>query len=151
MKGRTKNEKKARKLYLHAERLWKEYAFLRDGRECKVKKYYPNLHISHTDIFQVDHGITRQDHHLFFEPSNATVICSTCNLMKKRHQCGVDRAVDEIIIDREGLEKFNEMKALHLSGQPNHEWGKIHWLEYIVDKLEAKVEPLRPKIFRCKP
>lgn len=151
MKTKLTKPKQVRKLYLHAERLWKEICFLRDGRECKVKRYFPNLKISHTDVFQVDHCISRKNKHLFFEPSNGTIVCSACNQAKGFKNKSVDRAIDQIVIDREGLEKFTEMVDLDRGGGPNFNWGKIHWLEYIVEKLEEKVKPLRPQVFGAKP
>lgn len=146
MKGKTKSEKSARKLYLKAERLWKEYCFLRDGEECKVKRYFPHLNITHSNVYQVDHAISRRNKHLFFETSNGTVVCSSCNQAKGFKNKSVDRAIDQIVIDREGLERFNEMVRLDQSQTPNHEWGKVYWLETVVKGLEEKVEKLKPPI-----
>lgn len=146
MKGKTKSQKSARKLYLKAERLWKEYAFLRDGRECKVRRYFPYIATDHIDILHVDHCISRANKHLFFETANATIICGKCNQLKGYKVKSIDEAVRKIVIDREGLEKYEEMVRLDQTKGPNIHWGKIYWLEEVVKDLEEKVSKLKSPV-----
>lgn len=130
---------KKKTLFNKASKLWKEIAFARDGKECQVKKHFPNLRIMHTEILQVDHCISRNNKNLFFEPANSTVVCSACNMAKGFKNKSVDRAIDEIVINREGGLAFGMMVEVDQSGQPNHLWGKIDWLEQVIKNLEHKL------------
>lgn len=133
---------KARKLFLKAERLWKECAFLRDGRICQVQKHYPLIPINHDEILQVDHGIPRADKNFFFDIRNATIVCKTCNGAKKWQRYGVHHAIEQIIIKREGGEAFGMMMEVHMSGVPNHHFKKVWWLETVVKELQELKERL---------
>jgi len=120
-----------RKLFLKAERLWKECAILRDGRQCQVQKHFPSAKLIHSEIIQVDHFITRGDHNLFFNPHNSTVVCSNCNGAKKWK--GVqEEMIRKIVTDREGGEVVGMMIETHLSHQPNLNWKSAEWLELVV-------------------
>lgn len=143
MKGRTKKEKSARRLYLKAERLWKEYCFLRDGHECQVKKNRPDIAVPHAGPLQIDHFISRQNKHLFFETSNGTVVCGSCNRYKKFKFKSIDRVIDDIVMEREGEEKYNEMVAIDQTKAPNPHWKRIYWLEDVVKDIEGKLERLK--------
>ena len=145
MAKKRKKPTNARKLYLKAERLWKEIAYLRDGRECQVKKHYPHIKASHCEVLQIDHFITRRDKNLFFDPHNSTVVCSSCNRNKKYKQKGVDYAIQEIVLKREGQEAFDYMMRLNMTGNPNLHWKKIWWIEYIVETLEKYKEGIIEK------
>ena len=129
-----------RKLFLRAERLWKQAAFLRDGRECQVAKLFPQINSTHSAIMQIDHCITRQDKNFFFDIRNATVVCSSCNMHKKNRFRGIDWAIQKIVMDRESAEVFGMMMEVHQSGVPNYNWKEIWWLEKVVDGLEAYIE-----------
>ena len=126
----------ARKLYLKAERLWKECALLRDGPACQVKKLRPAVNVTHSETLQVDHWITRADKNFFFDIRNATMVCSTCNMHKKNHVRGVDHAITSIVMDREGGEAAGMMMEIHQSGTPNHHFKKVWWLEKVIEDLE---------------
>ena len=126
----------ARKLFIKAERLWKQIAFLRDGRECKVQVNYPQIRIHHSEILQVDHCFSRNDKNLFFNPRNSTVICSSCNAAKGFKNKSVDRAIDQIVIGREGGEVFGAMQDINQTHMPNTNWGQVWWLEQVVKELE---------------
>lgn len=130
--------RQAKKLYNKAYKLWKEYAYARDGKICQVKLFYPFINICHTDIYQVDHVFSRSNKWLFFEPKNSLVICSACNMAKGFHNKSISRAVDEIFIQREGIEEFNRMKILDQSGKPNMAWGQIWYFEQVINELENK-------------
>jgi uncharacterized Zn finger protein (UPF0148 family) len=119
-----------------AEALWKEICYLRDGRQCQVQKYYPEIRMAHESVLQVDHCISRGNKHFFFNPKNGTVVCRSCNRAKKYKQKSVDRAIDEIVQKREGIEWFNKAVEFDKTGTPNLGWGKIWWLEEIVESLE---------------
>ncbi len=125
-----------KKLKNIAEKLWKEVCFKRDGRECQVKKHFPILEINHSEIFQCDHCFSRSNKWLFFEPSNGTVVCSTCNFLKSRQQKSVARAIDTIVKEREGEKKFNEMLSIDMSKKPNVNFSKVWWLEITIEKLK---------------
>ena len=131
-----------RKLYLKAERLWKECSFLRDGRECQVKKLRPLVNVTHNDVLQTDHWIPRADKNYFFDIRNATVVCSTCNMHKKNNVRGVDHAITSIVMEREGGEIAGIMLETHQAGTPNEHWGKIWWLETVVRDLDTSKELL---------
>ncbi len=133
---------KARKLYLKAERLWKEYCFLRDGNDCQVQKYHPEVDIAHEGHLQVDHCITRANKHLYFDVKNGTVVCGSCNRAKGFKNMSVGRVIDQIVKDREGS-YFEYMVGLDKRKHANTDWGKVWWLEDVVKTLEDKLADLR--------
>ena len=125
-----------------AERAWKEYIYLRDGRKCMVKAYYPALMLMHDEIMQADHCFSRTDKNLFLEPPNGTCICRCCNMAKGFGQKSIARLVDDIVIDREGKEVFDFMKAINLSMRPNPNWKDPSWLADQIRKLKMLRENL---------
>lgn len=86
---------------------------------------------------QVDHCFERGDKNLFLEVSNGTVVCSTCNALKSWHKGAVDKLIDDIVKQREGEEKFNEMLKIALSKKPNLNWSNIGWLEDKIKELNG--------------
>lgn len=145
-KKKPKKRKKvtfARKLYLKAERLWKEVCFLRDGKECQVKKHFPQIKVRHTHIMQVDHCFSRADKNLFFNPHNGTVVCSACNQNKHYKNKGIDKAIDLIVMRREG-EVYGQMMDIHQTHPPNWEFKKVWYLERVVKELEEYKQSLTP-------
>ena len=136
---KRKKVTRARKLYLKAERLWREVCFLRDGRECQVKKHFPQIRIQHTDVLQVDHCFSRADKNLFFNPHNGTIVCSACNRAKAFKQKAIDKAIDKIVMDREG-EVYGQMMDVHQTHLPNWEFKKVWYLEKVVRELEEYKE-----------
>ena len=127
---------KARKLEIQCERLWKETCFERDGDRCMVQKHHPTIDIAHAGPLQVDHCITRKNKHYFFDPRNGTVVCSSCNRAKHYKQKSVDRAIDDIVREREGEEAFGTMVINDQTKKPNHGWKKVWWLEEQLAMLE---------------
>lgn len=123
-----------------AESLWKQACLLRDGPLCRVKIHFPELKIRHTDTCQVDHGISRQNKHTFLDVANGTVVCSSCNMAKNNKNKSVSRAIDWIIIKREGQDKFDEMVRIDQSCGANTNWSKRWWLEDQIKTLEGLVE-----------
>lgn len=121
-----------------AGKLWKECAFKRDGKSCKVKERFPNLEIFHSNVIQVDHCITRANKHFFFDTRNSLVVCSACNMLKSMQAKSVHRLIDQIVIEREGQDIFDEFKALDMRKSPNVNFSKRWWLEDIIDKLELE-------------
>ena len=126
-----------RKLYLKAERLWKESARLRDGEICQVKKLRPLVNVTHSEVLQTDHWIPRADKNFFFDIRNATVVCSTCNMHKKNKVRGVDHAITSIVMEREGGEAAGMMLEGHQRGLPNYHFKHIWWLESVIKELET--------------
>ena len=127
--------KQYRKLFLQAERLWKEIAKLRYGPECQVKKFYPKIKINHSSILQIDHVISRRDKNLFFHVFNGIPVCSTCNRAKCFNQKGIAHAIEQIVINKIGGEEFGLMMELHQTGAPNTNWKKLFWIEQVVENL----------------
>lgn len=126
-----------RKLFLKAERLWKEIAFLRDGRGCQVALHFGANGLPHSEIYQVDHFITRNDKNLFFNPQNSTVVCSNCNAAKSWRSGGVEEMIRKIVMDREGGLAVGLMLDIHMSHQPNLNWKSAEWLEVqVIPMLE---------------
>jgi hypothetical protein len=139
VKIKKKKRKKVtpyRKLYLQAERLWKECAFIRDGRICQVQKECPQITTEHSRVLQVDHCITRGDKNFFFDVRNSTVVCSNCNLHKKNRFRGIDYAIQKIVMDRESAESFGMMMEVHQSGVPNLHFKKVWWIEEVIQSLK---------------
>ncbi len=125
-----------KKLHNRASKLWKGVCYNRDGKRCMVGKYYPSLKIEHTNIFQVDHGITRSCKWTFYMPENGTVICSGCNMAKGFNNKSIGRAVDKIIIMREGQDKFDEMVSLDQCKKGFPHFNHVWWLEEQIRLLE---------------
>ena len=125
-----------KKLQTLCEKLWKEVCFARDGRRCMVKVHFPELkEIKHSEVYQVDHCVTRDNKFLKFDPRNGTVVCSSCNASKSWNKKSVGRLIDMIVKEREGIEIFDWMVALDNSNLPNLEFTNIDWLEGWVEKL----------------
>lgn len=124
------------KLFKKAEVLWKEIAFLRDGRFCQVQALFPSVSIQHSEVLQIDHWITRNDHNLFFNPCNSLVVCSTCNGSKGWNQGPARELIDRIVRQRE-KENAGFMLDIHVSHQPNLNWKDAEWLEkQVIPMLE---------------
>ena len=108
---------------------------MRDGHQCMVQKLFPTLNLTHAGPLQVDHCITRQNKHFFFDHRNGTVVCGSCNRAKHYKQKSVDRAIDNIVKDREG-KHFDYMVRIDQTKEPNHGWKKVWWLEEQLEKLK---------------
>jgi len=138
IKPKTKKQLKKdyNKLFHKAERLWKEVAHLRDGHGCQVQKRFPAVQISHSDVMQVDHWITRNDHNLFFNPCNSLVVCSVCNASKGWNIGPARELINKIVTEREGS-NAGFMMDIHCSHQPNLNWKSTEWLEkQVIPMLE---------------
>ena len=129
-----------------AAKLWKEYCFVRDGRICQVRKYYPEIEIEHDTVLQVDHMITRKNKFLFFEPANGTVVCRNCNNAKHWDNKSVGRAIDDIVKRREGTVKYEEMVCLDMAKSGNNDFHKVWWIEEQIDKLQKGIETLKAEM-----
>ena len=130
--------KERKKLMRHAEDLWRAVAHKRDGEGCQIAKVFPELNLRHSNQIQVDHFFPRADKNLFFEPANATVLCSVCNYLKSNgspQSTIINMAVKEIVLRREGKDKFEEMYQINNSRQPNREFHKEYYLAEICRKL----------------
>jgi len=130
-----------------AEKLWKEVCFLAQGRGCSVKRSYPEYGLKHDNVLQVDHCFSRNNKFLFLEPANGTVVCEVCNWHKSHCQFGVEKLIDQIVLRREGYNKFHDMLRVAVTGGPNKNWSKRWWLiEKIAELTSMKVELLnKPK------
>jgi hypothetical protein len=140
---KTAYEKLYIKFFNKAEKLWKEIAFLRDGRQCQVQKRFPNTPITHSEVLQVDHWVTRNDHNLFFNPCNSLVVCSVCNGSKGWNQGPARELINIIVRDREQA-NAGLMLEIHMSHQPNILWKDVEWLEkQVIPMLEDYKQKLK--------
>lgn len=139
--GKTNNKSSYIKiLQKEAEELWKKVCKERDGTECMVQRSYPDLPIVHTPVIQVDHCFTRGNKELFLEPANGTVVCSGCNGNKFWERKSVHRLIDEIVINREGFDKYNQMKQMDHYSKAYDMWRDVNWLEAKVAELKKMLE-----------
>jgi hypothetical protein len=127
-----------KKLQSKCERLWKLACDLRDGDGCQVQKHFPNSGLVHSDTYPIDHCFTRADKNLFVEIANGTKVCSNCNWLKNLDKKSVGRLIDQIVIKREGQEKYDEMKTINLRGGES-QWKNIFWLEEKIKELETYI------------
>lgn len=128
-----------RRLQKKAEELWKQYAYLRDGRCCKVKQFFPQIQIAHTETFQVDHTFTRGDKNLFLDPHNSLVVCSACNRAKFWNNKSIHRAIDDIVEARDSRE-FYRMRCVSHYNPPNYNWTNPIWLEEQIERLNKLIK-----------
>ena len=135
----AKKLKSIKSLQNKCEALWKLVCHRRDGQYCQVKLHYPELEINHSSTFQVDHCFSRSDKNLFIIPSNGTVVCSSCNMLKSMQSKSVHRLIDQIVIKREGIEVFEAMKSINMSKRPNVLWHNREWLENKINELETRL------------
>ena len=133
----TKKKTKAQLLHAECAELWKQICFERDGHQCQVWKRFGNgIEIKHAGPLQVDHCITRSNKLLFYEPANGTVVCGSCNRAKGFGLKSIGRAIDQIVMEREGIEKFNDMVECDQKKSANPDFNKVGWLERERDDLE---------------
>lgn len=134
--------KERAKLHRKAENLWREHAKLRDGEVCQIARIFPELNLKHSHILQVDHFFPRADKNLFYETSNSTRICETCNYLKSngsRQSTIIQMAVKEIVLRREGQKKFDEMFNINNERKPNSEFHKSWYLEQVIKDITEKI------------
>lgn len=141
--------KERTRLHRKAENLWKQYAHMRDGEICQIRKYFPELNLVHSPILQVDHFFPRADKNLFYDTSNSTVICATCNYLKSngsRQSTIINMAVKEIVLRREGQEKFDSMFSINDRREPNLFFHKPFYLETVIKDIEEKISFLKEPV-----
>ncbi len=139
-----KRKKKAKNkvLQVKAEKLMKEIIALRDGNQCMVQKYYPNIKIAHSEVYQADHCFSRTIKELFLDLANLTMICSTCNAAKGSNKIAVSKrdaitvAVHEIVKKREGEDTYNRLLEVASGMSVFKQWGQVWWLEEQIAILE---------------
>jgi len=149
---KKKNKPRNKELQASNEQLWKDIIEARDGQRCMVKVLFPEIAVGHTNLFQADHCFTRANKHLFLEVANGTMVCSGCNMAKHYDNKSVKRAVDIIVIGREGEEKFQEMMAIDMRKSALPDWNKVWYQEEQEAKLLKKLEEVKiPGIEEIKP
>jgi len=141
MKRKRKKRPRIKKLQNKLLTLWKSYCYLRDGHHCQVQLTYPQVSLPHTLIYQVDHCFSRSIKDLFTDPANGTVVCSSCNRGKFFRHKGLDVLIQEIVINREGREKFNQMLKTARSN-PSGNWKRAGWVEEQIDIMSQKISDL---------
>ena len=137
-KSSSKN-KEVKQLMDRAEDLMKQVCFARDGKRCMVEKNRPDIEIIHGEVIQADHCISRGVKALYYNPRNLTACCNMCNWLKSIDSQGVRRAIDEIVIKREGQDWFDEAKKIAQSHVPFPHWKKVYWLQETVAALEMEL------------
>jgi len=78
--------------------------------------------------YEVDHCFSRNNKALFYEISNLTLLCNDCHSHKTYRRYGYDLAIYELVEQREGKEKFNEMRTLdeNRGGFPKWQYMSYH-------------------------
>jgi len=125
-----------------AIKLWKEVCYLRDGRYCHVQRNYPFIKISHTDVIQVDHCITRSNKYFFLDTWNGLPICSACNQAKCFGNKSISRAIDKMV-EKRNPEWFKNAIWLDQTGEPNVNFSKIWWLDEKIQDLQNELNNLK--------
>jgi len=146
MKKAKVKKPRNKQLQIKAEKIWKEICLLRDGRECQVKKNFPELNISHSEIIQVDHLIERGWKRTFVEIANGTVVCSYCN-SNKRYNSAIAKAIETIRRNREGDDVIDLMFEERGRGTAFVEWSRVGWLEDKIDVLENIRDNLKRGVY----
>lgn len=102
--------------------LCREIVKIRDRGKCAI--------CSSKERLQVDHCFTRATRALFYDISNLTLLCGSCHFAKsKTKKCHADLKVYRHVMDREGLDKFNEMSAIDDALKPFPEWQYVVYHE----------------------
>ncbi len=141
-KPRRQLKKNVRKrLQKEVESKWKEYCHKRDGDGCQVQKHFPKLDFPHSEVYQIDHCFPRANKELFILASNGTKVCSNCNFSKQWNKA-LDLAINDIVIKREGLDKFEYMRSVASQRGAFLLWKSIAWLERQISILEEMTEEL---------
>ena len=122
-----------------AERLWKEAGLLIHGKQCEVKKYFPDLRITHTPIIQGDHCISRANKYFFLDINNHSSVCSSCNQAKAFGNKSVQRAIDEIV-EKRNPGWFESAVWIDQTHEPNLSWKDPIWLEEKIKDLEELIK-----------
>ena len=107
-----------------------------------MQKYFPELDVLHTKVYQIDHCFQRNNKELFTDVCNGTKVCSSCNLNKKHNKL-IDLAINDIVIKREGIAGFERMKEVAAKRGAFLEWKSIEWLERQRVILEEMIEEMR--------
>jgi uncharacterized protein CbrC (UPF0167 family) len=66
---------------------------------------------------------------LFLDVQNGTVVCSACNQRKAFHYKPIELAIDDIVMNREGIDAFNRMREVASRKGGFKDWTNIAWLE----------------------
>ena len=131
------------KLQKKAFEICRSIVLKRDGLGCQVQKQYPQINVIHTEIMQIDHCFSRANKNLYYDLSNLTCICSSCNMLKGFDSKAIDVAVHEIVRKREGGAIYERMKETAMSRSANVNWGKRWWLEEQITILEEMLKNMQ--------
>ncbi len=118
-----------------AEALWKKAGKLLHGDECEVKKNYPELKITHTDVIQGEHCISRRNKYFFLDINNHSSACSACNQSKHYKSKSVDRAIEEIVKKR-NPQWYKDAVWIDQTREANPSWSQVWYLEEKIADLE---------------
>ena len=134
-------KKSIKSLKAKAEHLWKEACLLKWGAYCHVKKHYPHIKVRHTSTIQIDHCISRSNKYFFLDVWNGLPVCSGCNYAKNYKVKSVDRAINEMVKNR-NPKWFEDAIWLDMSGEPNVNFSKRWYLEEKILDLEIELKKL---------
>ncbi len=140
----TRKKDYVKALQTKAENLWKKIGKILHGDECEVKKNYPKINITHTEIMQGDHCISRRNKYFFLDLNNHSSVCSACNQAKCFGNKSVHRAIDQIVKNR-NPEWYKSAVHLDMSGEANVNWGQVWWLEEQIDDLLSMIDEINNK------
>lgn len=144
-KLKTSKKSLVKNLQKEATKLCYRYTFLRDLGKCQVQEMFPMIAVNHSDIMQSDHCFSRSIHELFFDVSNRTLICSTCNCIKgSGNICATKKdavtiAVHEIVKHREGIDAYNRMLEIAQRKCAFKDWSNPLWLDGQVKVLKSMI------------
>jgi len=91
---------------------------------------------------QVDHCFSRTKKQIFYWLENLTLLCCKCHTAKSYNQSDYVLKVFEHVEDREGSEKFLEMRKIAAKNGPLRDWSKRWYQEEWFEKLNEKMKGL---------
>ena len=125
-----------------ADHLARDVAFLKYGKFCHVRKYFPYIKLRHSAVIQADHCISRKNKYFIYDIRNLLPVCSSCNSAKSWGNKSVGRAIDEIVMERDRVWYENAV-WLDRSGEGNTNFSKRWWLNEVITDLENEFKKLK--------
>ena len=86
--------------------------------------------------FDIDHCWTRGIDDLYFDLSNLTALCKSCHYKKSKHIDGVEKFVDKLVKEREGVFEWNRMELIAKAKAPMKEPWTDEMLENLISGYE---------------
>lgn len=108
-------------------------------REIVKKRAKGKCEKCKADGYEVDHCFSRNNKALFYEISNLTLLCTDCHSHKTYRRYGYDLAIYELVEEREGEKKFNEMRKIDENRGGFPSWQYISFHQGMYEKLTTKL------------